>query len=51
VVDAVIDYRQSGSFFAQMFEMLVFVTALAGSRFTAGSWRLRDRGRSGWTVN
>jgi DNA-binding CsgD family transcriptional regulator len=29
-VDAVIDYRQSGSFVAQTFEMLVFVSALAG---------------------
>jgi DNA-binding CsgD family transcriptional regulator len=29
-VDAVIDYRQSGSFFAQTFEMVVFVFALAG---------------------
>jgi len=29
-VDTVVDYRQSGSFAAQTFEMLVFIAALAG---------------------
>jgi DNA-binding CsgD family transcriptional regulator len=37
-VDTVIDYRQSGSFVAQTFEMLVFVAALAGIGIHA--WQL-----------
>jgi DNA-binding CsgD family transcriptional regulator len=37
-VDTVIDYRQSGSFFAQTFEMLVFAAALAGIGIHA--WQL-----------
>jgi len=44
-VDAMIDYRQSGSFFAQTFEMLVFVTALAG--IAVHGWQLASaRSRS-----
>jgi DNA-binding CsgD family transcriptional regulator len=44
-VDAVIDYRQSGSFFAQTFEMLVFVSALAG--IAVHGWQLASaRSRS-----
>ena len=44
-VDAVIDYRQSGSFFAQTFEMLVFVSALAG--IAIHGWQLASaRSRS-----
>ena len=31
-VDTVIDYRQSGSFSSQTFEILVFVAALGGHR-------------------
>jgi len=37
-VDTVIDYRQSGSFVAQTFEMLVFVAALGGIGIHA--WQL-----------
>jgi DNA-binding NarL/FixJ family response regulator len=37
-IDTVIDYRQSGSFVAQTFEMLVFVAALAGIGIHA--WQL-----------
>jgi DNA-binding CsgD family transcriptional regulator len=37
-VDTVIDYRQSGSFFAQTFEMLVFILALAG--IAVHGWQL-----------
>jgi DNA-binding CsgD family transcriptional regulator len=44
-VDTVIDYRQSGSFFAQTFEMLVFVLALAG--IAVHGWQLASaRSRS-----
>jgi DNA-binding CsgD family transcriptional regulator len=44
-IDAVIDYRQSGSFFAQTFEMLVFVLALAG--IAVHGWQLASaRSRS-----
>ncbi len=37
-VDTVVDYRQSGSFFAQTYEMLVFAAALAGLAIHA--WQL-----------
>jgi len=37
-IDTVIDYRQSGSFVAQTFEILVFVAALAGIGIHA--WQL-----------
>jgi DNA-binding CsgD family transcriptional regulator len=44
-VDTVIDYRQSGSFAAQTFEMLVFVAALMGIAIHA--WQLASaRSRS-----
>jgi DNA-binding CsgD family transcriptional regulator len=44
-VDTVIDYRQSGSFFAQTFEMLVFLSALAG--IAVHGWQLASaRSRS-----
>ena len=37
-IDTAVDYRQSGSFLAQTFEMLVFVAALAGIGIHA--WQL-----------
>ena len=37
-IDTAIDYRQNGSFFAQTFEMLVFVAALAG--IATQAWQL-----------
>ena len=37
-VDTIIDYRQSGSFVAQTFEMLVFLAALGGIAIHA--WQL-----------
>ena len=44
-VDTVIDYRQSGSFVSQTFEMLVFVAALGGIAIHA--WQLASaRSRS-----
>ena len=44
-VDTVVDYRQSGSFVAQTFEMLVFVAALTGIAIHA--WQLASaRSRS-----
>jgi len=44
-VDTVIDYRQSGSFAAQTFEMLVFAAALAG--IAVHAWQLASaRSRS-----
>jgi len=44
-VDTVIDYRQSGSFAAQTFEILVFVAALAG--IAVHAWQLASaRSRS-----
>jgi DNA-binding CsgD family transcriptional regulator len=44
-IDTVIDYRQSGTFLAQTFEMLVFVAALGGIAIHA--WQLASaRSRS-----
>ena len=44
-VDTVFDYRQSGSFYAQTFEMLVFAAALGGIGIHA--WQLASaRSRS-----